>query len=76
MPPGRVTNAELKRLIEERNEKIDQMHECLFGDGNPGEGLATRILFVEKFVSNANKIVWIAVSSLVVAVTGLVISLL
>ena len=72
----RVTNYQLMQKLEVQQEKIDDIHECVFGDGNPEKGLVTRVLFIEKFVENANKIVWAAVLAIVVGVVNIAISLL
>jgi hypothetical protein len=70
-----VTNAELKVIMEEQGKKINQMHECLHGNGNPREGLVLRFDRVERWVCGASKLIWIAVGAAVTALIVMIVNL-
>jgi len=75
MTKKRVTNAELDIKLDYIKEKVDAVHKCVFGNGNPQKGMATRLLFVEQFQSGVKRLTWIAVGAAVVSAIGLLFTL-
>ena len=75
MTKKRVTNAELDIKLDYIKAKVDAVHKCVFGNGNPQRGMATRLLFVEQFQAGIKRVMWIAVGAAVVSAVGLLFAL-
>ena len=68
----RVTNAELSVTLEHIKEKVDATHECVYGNGNPKEGMATRLIQVEDFQRALKRVLWIAATALIISGIALI----
>ena len=67
----RVSNYELKELIEEQGEKIDSISNLLFGiNGRPG--VIERVRTLERFAENWKKFTW----AVIIAAIGVVVTVL
>ena len=76
MTAGRVTNAELSVKLDDIKGKVDAMHECIYGNGDPRQGMATRLSLVEQFQGDIKGLMWIAVGAATTSAIGLIISLI
>ena len=55
---------------EECNDKIDDIHKIICGNGD--EGLADKVRSNGKFIANLKKVMWLVLSGTVLAVLGIV----
>ncbi len=69
-----ISRRHILDAIEKVEKKVDTIHECIYGNGKPAEGMATRLSLVEAFVKRAEKLMWIAVGAAVTSGIGLVIT--
>ena len=67
----RVTNYELKEIIEKQGDKLDKINNLLFGiNGEPG--VVERVRTLERFAANWRKFIW----AVVVAAIGVISAIL
>jgi len=79
----RVTNAQLYREIKKLEDAVSknsqmlaELHEALYGDGEPEKGVLTRMLFIERFTAALTRLAWIVLGAWVTTGVGFVVVLL
>lgn len=60
---SKVTNEALGIKLDHVMSRVDDIHECVFGNSTPEKGLAFRVSTNEKFISSQRKFIWIIVSA-------------
>jgi len=61
-------------VLEGMKPKVDAMHECIYGNGNPQKGMFTRLVLVEDFVMNWKKVFWSAIAAGVLGGIGTILT--
>jgi hypothetical protein len=72
----KVTNAMLSIKLDHVVGRVDDIHECVFGNSSPERGLAFRVSNNETFIRVQKRLIWIIVTASVGSVIAAVWSLL
>jgi len=60
-------------MLEDIQTDMKIVKMCVFGNGKPEEGLATRLLFVERFQATITRLMWLAITAAITSIIGLVV---
>ena len=65
----------IEALEENTAGKVEEIHKCVFGDGNPEEGLIYKVKANEDFLINIKRFLWLAIGAFVAGLGGLMFSI-